>query len=74
MDIDSINKFNSDIEDLVYMKDISYMDAILEYCESNRFEVELVGKLISGVTKSKLQDEAEKLHFIKKSKTKQLPI
>ena len=71
---DDIQKFSMEIEELVYMKDIPYIDAVVMYCERSGFEVETAAKLISGVLKSKIQLEAEELHFIKKTTTSQLPI
>lgn len=71
---EDINKFSMDIEELVYMKDISYIDAIVMYCEQSGYELEVVGKLVSGVLKSKIQIEAESLHYLKKSNTSQLPL
>ena len=71
---DEINNFSLAIEELVYMKDIPYIDAIVEYCDETGFEVEVAAKLVSGVLKSKIQIEAEELHYIKKSNTSKLPI
>ena len=74
MNAEDINKFSLAIEEMVYMKDIPYIDAIVMYCEQNGFEVEMASKLVSGVLKSKIQLEAEELHYIKKTTTSQLPI
>lgn len=71
---DDIQKFSIAIEELVYMKDISYIDAVVLYCEQTGFEVEAAAKLISGVLKSKIKLEAEDLHYIKRTNTSQLPI
>jgi len=62
------------IEEMVYMKDIPYIDAICLFCEQNNLETETAGKLVSGVLKAKIQIEAEELNFLKKSKTAKLPI
>ena len=71
---DDVNNFSMAIEELVYMKDIPYIDAIVEYCEKTGFEIETAAKLVSGVLKSKIQLEAEDLHYLKKSNTYQLPL
>lgn len=71
---DDINRFSMAIEEMVYMKDIPYIEAIILYCEETGFEVEVAGKLVSGVLKSKIQLEAEDLHYLKKSNTSQLPL
>lgn len=56
------------IEDLVYEHDIDYIDAVLLYCESANLEVEFVAELIAKnhYIRSKIQREAEDLHFLKK--------
>ena len=71
---DDIQKFSLEIEEMVYMKDIPYIDAVVMYCEETGFEIETAAKLVSGVLKSKIKLEAEDLHFIKKSNTSQLPL
>lgn len=71
---EDINKFSMAIEERVYMDDIPYIDAVILYCEENNFEIEMAAKLISGVLKSKIQIEAEILHFLPKSETNKLPI
>jgi hypothetical protein len=53
---------------------ISYMDAIVLYCENTGFEIEIAAKLISGALKAKIKTEAENLNFLPKSKTNRLPI
>jgi hypothetical protein len=62
------------IELLVEQKNLSYMDAIVLYCEQTNCEVESAAKLVSGVIKSKLKMEAEALHFLPKSETGRLPV
>ena len=53
---------------------ITYMDAILWYCEQNQIEVESVGRLISKALKEKIQVEASKANLIKIPETGKLPI
>lgn len=74
MTTEEINNFSMAIEEMVYMKDIPYIDAIVMYCEETGFEIETAAKLVSGVLKSKIQIEAEDLHFIPKSNTSKLPL
>ena len=71
---DEIFEFSMAIEELVYMKDISYIEATIMYCEECGIELETAAKLISSVLLSKIQIEAEDLHFLPKSNTSQLPI
>ena len=55
-------------------KPITYMDAIIWYCEQNQIEVESVGRLISKALKEKIQVEASKANLIKVEQTGKLPI
>ena len=55
-------------------KPISYMDAIIWYCEQNQIEVESVGRLISKALKEKIQVEASKANLIKIEQTGKLPV
>jgi hypothetical protein len=71
---EEITDFSLKIEEIVWDKDVSYMDAIILYCEETGFEVELAAKLISNVLKSKIKVEAESLHFLPKSNTAKLPL
>jgi hypothetical protein len=71
---EEITDFSMKIEEMVWMKDISYMDAVILYCEETGFELELAAKLISGALKSKIKIEAEELHYLPKSNTAKLPI
>ena len=48
---------------------ITYMDAIIWYCEQNQIEVESVGRLISKALKEKIQVEASKANLIKVEQT-----
>lgn len=66
--------FIKEIEDIVWAKDVSYMDAILFWCESENVEIEQGAALAkkSIVLKAKLEEEAENLNFMKK--TSRLPI
>ena len=53
---------------------ITYMDAIIWYCEQNQIEVESVGRLISKALKEKIQVEASKQNLIKIEATGKLPV
>ena len=71
---DEMTTFSLAIETLVFKKNIPYMDAIIMHCEQTGLEVELAAKLISGALKSKIQLEAEDLHYLPKSNTTKLPL
>lgn len=70
---DEMTTFSLSIETIVAKKNIPYMDAVIMHCENTGLEVELAAKLISGALKSKIQIEAEELHFLPKSNTTKLP-
>jgi len=60
------------IENLVQKTNMTYIDAVMHYCEENKLEPETAGKMIGGKLKQNIQDEAEDLHLIQK--TSKLPI
>ena len=60
------------IENLVQKTKMSYIDAVMYYCEENKLEPETAGKMIGGKLKQNIQDEAEDLHLIER--TSKLPI
>jgi len=57
------------IDDIVVKHKISYIDAIVYYCEKNNIEIEAFAKIIKSndMLKAKLQSEAESLNFLPKS-------
>lgn len=71
---DDMIKFSIDIEDIVEDKDVSYMDAIILYCEANGLEVEVAAKLCSDTLTAKIKEEAEQLNYLPKSNTAKLPL
>ena len=44
--------------------DMSYMDAVVYYCEENEIEIETVGKFISKTLKEKIECEARDLNYL----------
>ena len=64
--------FMENIESLVQKTKMSYIDAVMYYCEENKLEPETAGKMIGGKLKQNIQDEAENLHLIQR--TSKLPI
>ena len=57
------------IEEMVIEKNVTYMDACLEYCKDNNVEPESLGRLVNKALKQKIQLEAENLNFFKKTST-----
>ena len=64
--------FMENIENLVQKTKMSYIDAVMFYCEENKLEPETAGKMIGGKLKQNIQDEAEDLHLIQR--TSKLPL
>lgn len=62
------SRFAQEIEKLVQVNvDMSYIDAIIHFCEQNNIDVESVPKLISKPLKEKIKYEAMELNFLKKT-------
>ena len=62
------SKFTQEIETIVKNDpEMSYIDAIITFCEVNSIELETVPKLISKPLKEKLRYEAMNLNFLKKT-------
>ena len=64
--------FMENIEKLVQKTNMSYIDAVMYYCEENKLEPETAGKMIGGKLKQNIQEEAEDLHLIER--TSKLPL
>ena len=61
-------RFAQEIETLVHSEEkMSYIDAIIHFCEKNSLDVESVPKLISKPLKEKIKYEAMELNFLKKT-------
>jgi hypothetical protein len=59
------NEFSLHIEELVIKNKISYIEAIINYCEELDIDVESVSPLINDNLKDKIQLEAEQQNLIK---------
>lgn len=62
--IDS-NTFSLRIERLVSEKNLSYMDAIVYYCEKNDMEIETAAELINDKIKQMIALDANDLNLLK---------
>jgi hypothetical protein len=60
-------RFSTEVETLVNSDEMTYIDAIIHYCDSNEIELETVPKLISKPLKEKLKHEAQQLNYMKKT-------
>lgn len=62
----SSNEFSLHIEEKVIKEKLSYMDAIIAYCNEVDIDVESVANLVNKSLKDKIQIEAEENNFMKK--------
>lgn len=55
-------------------KDVTFIDALVYYAETNDLEIELIGEIVrrSPILKAKVRDDAEKLRLVEQ--TTKLPI
>tara|TARA_R100000353_G_scaffold50097_1_gene39661 strand:- start:241 stop:450 length:210 start_codon:yes stop_codon:yes gene_type:complete len=58
-------KFSKIIIEVVETKEISYLDAITDYCQKNNLEIESAAKLVNQKIKTRLKEEARELKLIK---------
>ena len=71
-----IEAFAHEIEEICWMKDVNYMDAVILWCEQNNYEVESVALLIKKdpVLRDKIRYEAELVNLLKTKRGRILPI
>ena len=67
-------EFSLKIESIVKEKRITYMEAVVWYCEQNDIDTGTVSSLISKSLKEKIQVEASNLRMLKMPKCGVLPI
>ena len=66
------SEFFTKITEIVNRTKLSYMDAILHYCDQNGMEPETAAQLVNNKLKAQIREEAEGLNFF--PKTAKLPI
>lgn len=66
--------FFKEILNIANNDNLSYIDAVVHYCEKNEIELEVAAKLIKGnsTLKTLLENEGQSLNFLKK--TAKLPL
>ena len=65
-------EFYTKIVKLVEETKLSYMDAVMHYCDLNNMEPETAAQLVNTKLKAQIREEAEVLNFL--PKTAKLPI
>ena len=58
---------NLTIEEIVKDKELSYMDAVLDYAKNSEIEPEAMAKMLNQSVKDKIEVEAKNLNMLKKS-------
>jgi len=67
-------EFGLKIESIVREKRITYMEAVLWYCDQNDIDTSTVSPMINKSLKEKIKIEAQELNMVKFPKTGKLPI
>jgi len=60
-------KFSVEIEKIVKDSNLNYIEAVVQFCEDQKIELDGVNKLISKPLKEKLKFEAQRLNFMKRT-------
>ena len=70
------NKFSIEIEKLVKNSNglITYIEAVVTYCQDKGIELETVPKLLSKPLKERLKHEAQRLNYMKAPSKGVLPL
>lgn len=70
------SKFSMEIERLVKTSNglITYIEAVVTFCQENQIEMESVPKLLSKPLKERLRHEAQRMNYMKKSSRGVLPL
>ena len=60
-------EFYTKIVKLVEETKLSYMDAVMHYCDLNNMEPETAAQLVNTKLKAQIKEEAEELNYLPKS-------
>lgn len=66
----SASEFMVEIEKLVETKQLTYMDAVIYFCETTGLEIESAASIIKSSIKlkAKIQQDAEQLNYLPKTR------
>jgi DNA-directed RNA polymerase alpha subunit len=67
-------EFSLMIEGIVKEKRVSYMDAVVDYCEKNDIDLTTVKSIVNKSLKEKIKSEAVNLKMLKEKKGGILPV
>jgi len=74
MDDSAKEKFSLKVIERVKLTNLSFMECVLELSEEMGLDPSAAGKLLTKPLIEKIEMEAKDLNFIKKGKTKKLPV
>jgi hypothetical protein len=74
MDDSAKEKFSIKVIERVKSTNLSFMECVLELSEEMGLDPSAAGKLLTKPLIEKIEMEAKDLNFIKKGKTKKLPV
>ena len=60
-------KFSVEIEKIVKDSNLNYIEAIVQFCEDKKIEMDGISKLISKPLKEKLKYDAQRLNYMKRT-------
>jgi len=72
MALNTSKTFSMEIEKIANEKNITHMEAVLDYCHRQEIEPDTVGRLISKSLKEKIEANARELNFLPRQA--QLPV
>ena len=72
MTFNTSKTFSMNIENVAKEKNITHMEAVLDYCKRNDLEPDTVGNLISKSLKEKIEANARDLNYLPRQA--QLPV
>ena len=67
-------KFSTKVLERAIQTKLSFMDCVLELSEEMNLDPSAAGKLLTKPLIEKIEEEAKRIHLLKKSKTKKLPV
>lgn len=68
-----LNNFEDRVLFFVSEKGMTYIDAVLEYCNENELEPEYIKNIMTAPIRQKLEREYQALHFLPKNDDEELP-
>ncbi len=62
-------KLIAELEELIHMEDINYLEAVIAYCDKNKLDVEDIKPLIGPTLKERIRVDAMKNGLLKREAT-----